>query len=141
MIRADVSQQWATVRSNLAAESSPLLPFFDAAAEEPQIASLFPFRAMQQLCFSRCARFRFFVDYFAVHSNGAFGIHRTPGRGGWIEGREVARGDAATAARRLAELLPAAYGPAYDCTADELRAAFHTGDGIVQSLSTLEREF
>src|SRR5262245_11631287 len=94
----DVRQQWATGRNDLAAESSPLLAFLDAAAGQSRVSTLFPFRAMHQLCFSRCSRFPFFVDFFAVHSAGTFRVHRTPGPGGWVEGREVAHGDAPTAA-------------------------------------------
>ena len=117
-----------------------MLPLLDAAAAQARVALLYPFRAVQQLCLSRCSRFPFFVDFFAVYSTGEFSIQRTPGPGGWVEGHEVARGDAPTAARRLAELLPAAYGPAYDCTADDLRSAFTVIGGAVRPLSTLEHE-
>ena len=139
MTPADVTRQWAAVRGDLASELSPLLPFLDAAAREPRVSSLFPFRAMHQLCFSRCSGFPYFVDFFAVHAAGAFSIRRTPGPGGWVEGREVAHGDAATAAQRLSELLPMGYGPAYDCTGDDLRSAF-SRDGAVRELSALEDE-
>ena len=117
-----VTTRWTEYRDELAARYPALLPFFEQAARFPKIAVLFPFLSMGRLCFSRCTRYPFFVDFIVcVTSEGEFLVERTDGRGGWVEGREIGRGDAAVATRLLVDSIPADYGAAIEGTGDDIR--------------------
>ena len=122
-VPTSVSERRTEYRSHLAATHPNLFSFFQHAESYPKLTALFPFLSVGRLCFSRCTRYPYFVDFIVCATpDGQFSIQRTDGRGGWAESVEVVRANAETAARLLDDFIPSDYGQAVEGTADDIKA-------------------
>ena len=116
-----VAGRWTEYRAKFSVEYPDLLLFLEEAANYPKITSLFPFLSMHRLCFSRCTRYPFFVNFIVCSKrDGKFSVEQTDGRGGWVDSTPVGLGDAKEAAKLLNELIPSDYGLAIEGTSDDL---------------------
>lgn len=116
-----VSERWVGIRAELASRYPALIPFYNAASRHAKIMALFPFLSMGRLCFSRCTRFPYFVDFLVCATrDGYFSLEQSNGTGDWVYTSNHGEGDANAVAEYLDATIPDDYGAAIEGSADAL---------------------
>lgn len=109
----EVRETWIELREYLVTRLPDLLPFVDLAVIDPQLGTLFPFLAHDQLCLSKYTAYPYYVDFIvAFDEPNTFLVRVTTSDGNYCHSKTVGSGSADQAIVLLASLIPADYGPA-----------------------------